>query len=897
MVLVNTLQSIVKARTPKKSYKRPVAAPGMSKVNKAAFTVDKGYWPSNAEMAESPFNTAGAAEAYLNETYGMTAAGFRRFKERAVNVDFTGKLTGTRALVEKALLDNKLIRKIRGPKGNMVFSPGTATSKQKELTDLTPNSKREATTGKFQKAADRAAEVRKELKKDPTPPKKVPRKFKSLDDRILQSPESGRKLGAQRLREQQARQQARVAPAGESEIELAARLYREQQARQQARAAPAPEVRTLDFETPKKLGADGAGRPPLDPVHAQPLPKGTDWTNTDAISDLYDNYREPPSFAYDIPAYKEPLEGKYDNPQVQVAERMPADYPFRETGRPKGYHPHGKPQQFNGQDMVPATLDGKPYDIRTRPGGFDPANPAPNNPNIPRNNPNIPRGVRPARPQPDKFGDYNPEMIDFAEIPDAPAPPNGPAFPRPNLGPGVPPEVGAGYAEPLEVGAGPLVPDDAMGGAGGYDDAPVQGGPVGGGRVGGITGNQLRTGVGVATHALSTLGEELTMNSHNPNLSKAGAVGRAVGTTGAVVGTAAASAWAGATGAALAAVPFCAMTGPILAPACEALAGIGGGIAGFVGGAAAGKKVTQGIYDVIDMDENGAGQQTNPEFPVDTITDGGADASATGTAATTDTDTSSAAGATRPGPAANGAYPERTAAGNKETQVGQDEKGDYFATNPVNNMHDFDSMRQGYGIATARDVIPSSKKQLESDIRFDMFDQVQPGFGNGGDNKMFLMDQARDRQIRYRGPMNYPGSYIGPTSGVGVAPWQLQRTFPLELAQKFAAEETRKSKLGAAVLTSNPLSKSLGLLGDDLGYPYDYSSKSLKRNRLSPFEPIIRNDFQWTRVKEATGHELNKKRFRLSTDAERYPEKLVSSTSMMGGPTFNKRTALEVILP
>ena len=212
-------------------------------------------------------------------------------------------------------------------------------------------------------------------------------------------------------------------------------------------------------------------------------------------------------------------------------------------------------------------------------------------------------------------------------------------------------------------------------------------------------------------------------------------------------------------------------------------------------------------------------------------------------------------------------------------------------------MHDFDSMRADYKMATPQDVIPSSKKQLESDIRFDMFDQVQPGFGNGGDNKMFLMDQARDRQVRYRGPMNYPGSYIGPTGGVGVTPWQLQRTFPLELAEKFAAEQTRKSKLGAAVIVNNPLSKSSGVLGDDLGYPYDYSSKSLKRNRLSPFEPIIRNDFQWTRVKEATGHELNKKRFRLSTDAERYPEKLVSSTSMMGGPTFNKRTALEVILP
>ena len=192
-------------------------------------------------------------------------------------------------------------------------------------------------------------------------------------------------------------------------------------------------------------------------------------------------------------------------------------------------------------------------------------------------------------------------------------------------------------------------------------------------------------------------------------------------------------------------------------------------------------------------------------------------------------------------------------------------------------------------------VIPSSRKQLESDIRFDMFDHVQPGHGNGSDNKLYLMQEARDRVIRYAGPMNMPGSYIGPISGVAVPPWQLQRTYPLELAEDFQMERIGQMKTASHTMMKAG-ERSVGLLGSDTGYPYPVSSKSLKRSRESVFEPVIRNDFNWERVKPATGYQLNKHKFRRLSDGQRAPEELRSFAREMGGPTLNKRRSLEVIL-
>jgi hypothetical protein len=206
-----------------------------------------------------------------------------------------------------------------------------------------------------------------------------------------------------------------------------------------------------------------------------------------------------------------------------------------------------------------------------------------------------------------------------------------------------------------------------------------------------------------------------------------------------------------------------------------------------------------------------------------------------------------------------------------------------------------DTLRAQYGMESAGKVIPSTRDQLMSDIRFDLFDTVNPGYGEGSDNKLFLMQEGRDEKIIYSKPMFEPGSYIGPIAGVTVPPWQLQRVMPADKMKDYG--ESRQGKL--KMIQNTVMSygkKSTNLLGDDVGYPFSHSACELKRNSRSPFEPVIRTDMNWEHVKDPVGHELNKKRFRLETDAQRYPRHLDSRVNGMGGPVLKKRRGLEVIL-
>ena len=424
----------------------------------------------------------------------------------------------------------------------------------------------------------------------------------------------------------------------------------------------------------------------------------------------------------------------------------------------------------------------------------------------------------------------------------------------------------------------------------------------------GFSQEQIAGGVGVAVGLAQSIGEELKMASRHPELKTSAMIGKGVAKgVGQVVGGALGG-WAGsvtgtATGASLvapclAASALAGPAAPLVAAGCTALPSIGGAIGGYAG-SKGGFTATKALADGIDSAVNRDIEIEQDDGPA--VTPGNEEKYEDPEYERKNDEKEEEKHDDR-----NPAFPRNDTEGNlppkripvpgQETQVGQGEQGDYFLNNltttiPVANM------RVHMSLGSAKDVIPPTREQLISDIQFDMFDAVPSGFGNGSDNKLFLMQEARDNKIRYAGPMNYPGTYIGPTNGASVAPWQLQRTFPLELAEKLEAENALKAKAASDMLISNPKDKSSNLLGDDLGYPYPFSSKSLKRSRDSPFEPVIRNDYSWERVKPATGYNLNQKRMRLSTDAQRNPENLVSYTSGMGGPTLDRRNALEVILP
>lgn len=233
-----------------------------------------------------------------------------------------------------------------------------------------------------------------------------------------------------------------------------------------------------------------------------------------------------------------------------------------------------------------------------------------------------------------------------------------------------------------------------------------------------------------------------------------------------------------------------------------------------------------------------------------------------------------------------------------EENVGWSEAGgDFFRDVQTHSANAGANLRAAFGMNKAQNVIPSSTMQLQSDIMFDMFDTVHEGFGNGEDNKLYLMEQNRDAKIRYASPMTVPGASIGPESGVQVSSWKLQREIPTEKMARHKQSMKRKHQEIAALYSKGNRDESTNVLGDDVGFYRNVSSKGLKRHRASILEPIISNQMEFTRVKMPTGAELNGFGFRRNTDALRFPTHLNSLVNGMGGPTLGLRRSLEIILP
>jgi hypothetical protein len=221
--------------------------------------------------------------------------------------------------------------------------------------------------------------------------------------------------------------------------------------------------------------------------------------------------------------------------------------------------------------------------------------------------------------------------------------------------------------------------------------------------------------------------------------------------------------------------------------------------------------------------------------------------------------------------------------------------GDKYSTVQTENNAE-GTMRPKFGMAAAANAIPSATDQILSDLRFDMFDTVAPGFGNGSDNKIFLMETNRDAKIIYADPLSTPGSDIGPEAGVGVSSWKLQRQIPTEKVAQYHQGLKAQVKLLEDLVRAPSRRETTNVLGDDVGFDRSLSSKGLKRNRSSIFAPIISNEMEFRRVKIPCGAELNGYQFRRVTDSLRYPSHLESRTEGMGGPTLNKRRSLDIIL-
>lgn len=206
------------------------------------------------------------------------------------------------------------------------------------------------------------------------------------------------------------------------------------------------------------------------------------------------------------------------------------------------------------------------------------------------------------------------------------------------------------------------------------------------------------------------------------------------------------------------------------------------------------------------------------------------------------------------------------------------------------------SLRPQYGMEGASAVVPSTAKQLASDLGFDMFSWVRKGFGNGADNKLFLQQEARDEFIRYAGNMYGPGPYIGPVGGIKPMPMAWSSVKPKGFIDKTTQEFNSKSKLAVQVYDLHAgQNATAAALPADTGSLHFFSSKELPRKRSTPLEPIYNNYSMFRPVRDAVGSERPAKLARLAHDPLRDPFDINRDTQS-GMPHLPYRLAVQEIL-
>lgn len=142
-------------------------------------------------------------------------------------------------------------------------------------------------------------------------------------------------------------------------------------------------------------------------------------------------------------------------------------------------------------------------------------------------------------------------------------------------------------------------------------------------------------------------------------------------------------------------------------------------------------------------------------------------------------------------------------------------------------------IRDMYEEAQGEDLGSTDKERFASNLQFELFSYVPPGFGNGIDNKLFRMDVNRKRLIEWADPMDQHRQYDGPTCGVSPLPYQWQNAMSDENYSKsvemlaHAPQEVMKAKKG-------PIDSSL--LGESF---YQPSSKGLPQTHPTFFQKAI----------------------------------------------------------
>lgn len=224
-------------------------------------------------------------------------------------------------------------------------------------------------------------------------------------------------------------------------------------------------------------------------------------------------------------------------------------------------------------------------------------------------------------------------------------------------------------------------------------------------------------------------------------------------------------------------------------------------------------------------------------------------------------------------------------AGRSTIQRPDEKTGDVIVDSKQSMDNSTDTLRTLYAEANPQDVVPSKTEQIASDIMFDSFSTVLPGWGLGMQNKMFLMEEEHENKMLYAEPLAEPRPDIGPIGGIDAMPAEWQASISKRNRKKMQADEIREQML-ASLLEQRTGSGSLNVLGDDAGFLRAVSDRGLPRDKESCFEPVVVTGAPWQPVKVPCGYDLRRVLMRKQYDALRAPAKIRPSMAQDGGPTF-----------
>lgn len=182
------------------------------------------------------------------------------------------------------------------------------------------------------------------------------------------------------------------------------------------------------------------------------------------------------------------------------------------------------------------------------------------------------------------------------------------------------------------------------------------------------------------------------------------------------------------------------------------------------------------------------------------------------------------------------------------------------------------SLRPDSGIPGGEKVIPTSQAQRLSDVMFDMFSVVPPGFGNGETNKMFLQQNSWEQFVKHGGNMYGPNAHHGPTAGIHPMPMAWRSVKPQRYIDQQQSTRTRLYDRASDVIRRHAVTEATArALPNDFGPRTSMSDKKLLRSSNSVFVPVIHNRATFVPVFDKPAFQRKEKRRKLY-DPVRHPD-------------------------